>query len=339
MAKRANAKLIGGFVLGAIGLLIGAALVFGGGQFFARRDRAVLFFQGSLSGLDVGSPVTFRGVKIGTVTSVGILYDVPKQTLTIPVHIEIDVDKVHIVRGARGLNNIKTLVARGLKAQLQSVSLVTGQTAVDFDFHPNTPIHLVGAEPGVLELPTVPSSIDVLKANLTDLMAKINRMPLDQISAELLDASRAGKDTLNSLNSFVQESGPQIKTLSGSLQKVLDQADQAVQEVQARLQLQPGEPLQKLNDTLDSAQRLVNNTDRDLPQLLASAQVVLRTATGTLKQAEATLTAAQRSISPTSPLYFELNSMLRELRSAAASVRVFAEYMQRNPSAFINGNQ
>src|SRR5262252_325114 len=103
MAKRANAKAIGGFVIGAIGLAIAALLVFGGSQFFARKAQAVLFFQGSLSGLDVGSPVTFRGVKIGTVTGVSILYDVPKATLTIPVHIEIDLDKVNIVRGTRGL--------------------------------------------------------------------------------------------------------------------------------------------------------------------------------------------------------------------------------------------
>src|ERR1700757_854761 len=128
MAKRANAKLIGGFVTGAIGLVIAAVLVFGGSQFLTKKDKAVLFFQGSLSGLDAGSPVTFRGVKIGTVTSVGILYDVPKAELEIPVHIEIEPEHVQIVSGARGIKNIKTLVARGLKAQLQSVSLVTGQT-------------------------------------------------------------------------------------------------------------------------------------------------------------------------------------------------------------------
>src|ERR1700739_4612800 len=123
MAKRTNAKLIGGFVTGAIGLVLVAAR-----QFLSTKDKAVLFFQGSLSGLDAGSPVTFRGVKIGTVTSVGILYDVPKAELEIPVPMEIEPEQVQIVNGARGIKNIKTLVARGLKAQLQSVSLVTGQT-------------------------------------------------------------------------------------------------------------------------------------------------------------------------------------------------------------------
>src|ERR1700757_1633391 len=184
MAKKANAKLIGGFVAGAIVLVIVGALAFGGAQFFAKKRAAVLFFQGSLSGVDKGSPVTFRGVKIGTVTNVSILYDVTKAVLRIPVHIEIDLEKVQIVSGQRNERNIKTLVERGLRAQLQSVSLVTGQTAVDFDFRPDMPIRLVGAEPGALELPTIPSSIDILKANVTDLLAKVNKLPLDQISAQ-----------------------------------------------------------------------------------------------------------------------------------------------------------
>ena len=66
MAKKANPKLIGGFVIGAIALAIIGVITFGGTQFLAPKDRAVLFFSGSsLSGLDVGSPVTFRGIKVG----------------------------------------------------------------------------------------------------------------------------------------------------------------------------------------------------------------------------------------------------------------------------------
>jgi paraquat-inducible protein B len=339
MAKRANAKLIGGFVIGAVGLAIIGALAFGGSQILTKKEGAVLFFQGSLSGLDKGSPVTFRGVRIGSVTDVSILYDVPKATLNIPVHIEIEPERVRIVSGQRGIKNIKTLVARGLKAQLQSVSLVTGQTAVDFDFHPEVPIRLVGAERGVLELPTVPSSIDILKANVTSLLAKINQLPLDQLGTQMLDMTRTGNDTLKSLQAVLNDTSARLDALSGSLLKVLDQADLTLNEARSRLQLRPGEPMQKLNDTLDSAQRLVTETDRNLPQVFAAAKQVMRTATNALSQADSMLSAAQRSISPTSPLYFELNGTLRELRSAATAIRVFAEYIQRNPSAFVTGKQ
>ena len=72
MARKANSKLIGGFVVGATALSIVGMLVFGGGQFLKPKENLILFFQGSLAGLDVGSPVTFRGVKVGSVTSIVI---------------------------------------------------------------------------------------------------------------------------------------------------------------------------------------------------------------------------------------------------------------------------
>src|SRR5215471_9478998 len=79
MAKRSNPKLIGGFVVGAIALLIMGAVAFGGGQYFRPKVEWVFFFDGSLSGLEVGAPVTFRGVKVGTVSNVVIQYDVNNQ--------------------------------------------------------------------------------------------------------------------------------------------------------------------------------------------------------------------------------------------------------------------
>src|SRR5215831_9498547 len=144
MAKKANPKLIGGFVIGAIALALVGVIAFGGGKFLSPKVTAVLFFRASsLSGLDVGSPVTFRGVKIGSVTSLAIKYDVDQQTLQIPVHIEIELDKVEIVSGHRDIKNFQALIERGLRGQLVVQSLVTGQASIEFNFHPDTPIVLV----------------------------------------------------------------------------------------------------------------------------------------------------------------------------------------------------
>src|SRR5207244_4101767 len=105
-----------------------------------------------LSGLGVGSPVTFRGVTVGHVTGVAIRYNISKQQLRIPVHIELEADKFQVVSGERDPEkNIKALIDRGLRGQLTTVSLVTGQTAVNFDFFPDTPVRLVTAEPETME--------------------------------------------------------------------------------------------------------------------------------------------------------------------------------------------
>src|SRR5262245_4050260 len=126
MAKKANPKLIGGFVIGAIALALVGVIAFGGGRFLTSTRKAVLYFPtSSLSGLDVGSPVTFRGVRVGSVTGVVIHYDVDRQTLQIPVYIEVELDKVQVISGKHDIKNFQALVDRGLRGQLVIQSLVT----------------------------------------------------------------------------------------------------------------------------------------------------------------------------------------------------------------------
>jgi hypothetical protein len=177
MAKKTNPKLIGAFVIGAITLVIVAIVAFGGDQYFTSKFKLVAYFPGaSLSGLNVGSPVTFRGVKVGEVKSIVIKYDVTRQKLRVPIRFDLDPAQLQIVSGEHNpAENIPKLIAQGLRGQLQTVSLVTGQTTIDFNFYPDTPVRLFGAEAGVVELPTIPSDIEQLKVNVTSLLAKINK--------------------------------------------------------------------------------------------------------------------------------------------------------------------
>jgi paraquat-inducible protein B len=341
MAKKTSPKLIGGFVIGAIALLIGGILAFGGGQYFSPKGKAVLFFEGSLAGLDVGSPVTFRGVKVGTVTGVVIQYDVTRQTLHIPVYIELDPERFEFVSGTRtrSTNNIKELVARGLRAQLQTVSLVTGQASVNFDFQPDTPIRLVNVRTDVLQLPTVPSDIEQLKATVSGVLAKVSKLPLEQLIAQLGDVLQNANQTLKGASTLVANVDAQVKPLSDSATKAANQASLTLQEAQKRLELREGEPMQNLNQTLTDARALMANLNSNMPQLVRAAGQVLKTANIALNQADTVLRTAQLSISPSSPVYFELVSTLREFKFAAAAVKVLAEYLQRNPSAMLTGNR
>jgi paraquat-inducible protein B len=345
MAQKTNPKLIGAFVLGAVALLIGGILIFGSGDYFAPKGKAVVFFQGSLSGLDVGSPVTFRGVKVGSVTNIVIQYDVKEQKLRIPVFIELNPQKFRIIRGVRSENNIKELVQRGLRAQLQVQSLVTGQTSVDFDFYPDTPIRLADVDVGVQQLPTIPSSIDVLKANIQGLLEKISKLPLEQLSDQLLKAADSANQLLKQTGTVVGDAGAlvadvkaQVKPLTASVLGASDQASLMMQEARKRLELREGEPLQNLNLVLADARRMLNLLDRDLPQILGPAVQALAKTSAALDQTMALVQAAQRLISPGSPVYFQLNGALSEFRSAARAIRVFAEYIQRNPNALLLGN-
>jgi paraquat-inducible protein B len=344
---KTNPKLIGAFVIGAITLVIIAIVAFGGTQYFTRKIKLVAYFPGaSLSGLNVGSPVTFRGVKVGEVTSIVIKYDVTRQKLRVPIRFDLDPAQLQIVSGETNpAENIPKLIAQGLRGQLQTVSLVTGQTTIDFNLYPDTPVRLFGAEGGVIELPTIPSDIEQLKVNITSLLAKINRLPLekmsDQISNAIVDADQLLRDAdgvVKSSGGLVANVNEQVQPLSASIIGTSAEANSFLKEAKARLELKPGEPLQVFNQTLFDAQKLVNNVDASWPQIATAAVFALKTMGGALTRADALIKTAQGVLAPSSPVYFELVGTLREFRFAATAVKVLAEYLQRNPGAILTGN-
>jgi len=329
MGKNSNPKLIGGFVVGAIALVVVGVLALGGGNFLQAKSKAVLFFVGSsLGGLSVGSPVTFRGIKVGAVTDIKIKYDVAQQELWIPVYIEIEREKFSISHGERDENNILTLVKRGLRAQLEVQSLVTGQVNVNFDFHPDEPVRLVGTEQGVMELPTIPSEMSELKASVAELLNKINKLPLDKVVDQI-------NTVLQTADGSLKDVGAQVKPLAESFRTTSDQANRLLVDVDTQVK-----PLSESFKTAsDQANRLLTNVEMDLPHLVASAQQTMKSATIALNQADQTLRTAQSVISSSSPLYLQVNASLSEIKNAASSIRILSQYLERNPNALLMGKK
>ena len=190
MSKPADPKLIGAFVLGAIVLIIGGLIVLGGGKFFQRTTPVVMYFQGSVAGLSAGSPVNFRGVRVGQVTNVSIRYQ-PNggDPLIIPVFAELISDNVQLVatrdqkkesRPGKGVV-LRKLIDDGLRAQLAIPSLVTGQATVSLDLIPGSPAQFLDTYPGWIEIPTVPSTLQEVQATLQQIYEKLSKLPLDEL--------------------------------------------------------------------------------------------------------------------------------------------------------------
>ncbi len=123
MAKRANPALIGGFVVGALLLAVTGLVVLGGGHFFRLTKPMVAYFEGSVKGLSIGAPVTFQGVRIGTVSDVRVVIDTKDLKMATPVFFEIDAGRLTEASGAtlklrKGSEGMKTLIQRGLRAEL-----------------------------------------------------------------------------------------------------------------------------------------------------------------------------------------------------------------------------
>lgn len=169
MSKKANPAAIGAFVLVALILLSGALAVLGSGKLFKRVQRYVLFFDGSLSGLDVGAPVEYRGVRVGSVTRILLKYDTAQDLVAIPVYIELEPDRVSFKGERRTELDLLKGVEAGLRAQLQAQSYITGKLKVMLVDSPGTPMRLIGGDPETPEIPTMPKVSEQVWERLQDL--------------------------------------------------------------------------------------------------------------------------------------------------------------------------
>ena len=159
MSEKKNSFLIGLFVLGAAALLLTGVVLFSSANFFAEKLKVVSFFNGSVKGLQVGASVTFRGVRIGQVEDVRIQLSSDK-TLRIPVIMTIFPEQVSEI----GNNNkhifksnklaLESMIDRGLTAQLEMESFVTGVLSVNLDFKAKSNKKLIGSFPDYTEIPT-----------------------------------------------------------------------------------------------------------------------------------------------------------------------------------------
>jgi len=195
MSKPVNPYTIGAFLVGSLILIISAILVFGGGQLLKKKSQYVIYFDSALNGLNVGAPVKLQGVQIGMVKEISIELDQNATRITKPVVIEIDSDMVldtngHPFKMANSLEqrqqNAKQLIDAGIKAQLQSQSLLTGLLYVEFNFYRNEPLHLTGLNYKDLpELPAVPTTADQIKNTADELIMKFRQLPIEDIVKDL----------------------------------------------------------------------------------------------------------------------------------------------------------
>ena len=184
MNKKFSPTLIGGFVLGALVLLVIAVIAFGSGQLFRKTREFVLYFDSSVNGLRIGAPVKVKGVEIGAVKDIRFQIAADTQLNKIPVIVEIDLDKL-TSRGAKAAaaEDVKSfrqiIVERGLRGQLMTESLVTGLLYVGLDFFPGSPIQLVqkpDRDHKYPEIPTVPSYLEQAQDTAAKILTKLEEV-------------------------------------------------------------------------------------------------------------------------------------------------------------------
>src|SRR5262245_35655005 len=184
MSKQASPTVIGGFVIGAVALAVAGLLIFGSGKFFSDTVPAVMYFTGDLTGLQTGAAVAFQGVNIGTVTDMGAIFNPADLSARLPVVVEIHRDRLRLAEGQNMPTQgkvIKALVEqKGLRAQLQSVSMVTGQRFIQLAFYPDVPPAQLTIDPltKLPEIPTIPTTLEEVQNIVRKALVKFSELPL-----------------------------------------------------------------------------------------------------------------------------------------------------------------
>jgi paraquat-inducible protein B len=370
MSKPANKTLIGGFALGATALVVAAVVFFGSGKMFSETVPIVFYFEGSVKGLDVGAPLMIRGVKVGGVTSVQVVFDAKNMSTIIPVHAEFDPEKVVRVgevkyhtweRGAK----VKRLVEHGLRGQLQIQSIVTGQLMVNLDFMPYTEARLVSKGPKEIEIPTVPTVLE-------EVSQKLAKIPVDKVIDQATSSLEGFQKIITSpgLQSGAQDMGPtldELKKLTISVneefkpfmkdtRKLMNNVDQLVVKVDRRFDplvskvegaLDDVGPmvsdlkkiLAKTDGTLDATRKLVDQVNGELGPLTADLKKTLAEAHSAMARAKQTIEAAENNFFEGSEFYQTMTGTLQQANEAARSAQLLIEYLQRHPNAVIWGKK
>jgi len=327
MSRQSKSKpvLIGAFVLGALALLAVAIITLGGAALFTTKQRAVIYFEGSVNGLAVGSPVNFRGVRVGQVDRIALQFDADTLNARIPVFVTLLPKQVKMLGSARDVHELpfQTLIDKGLRAKLNMESIVTGQLGVELDFRPDVPLQLVGAaNPDLPEIPAMKSDFDVLKDQLSKIPFRQLADDVKSLVESIQVLTRGADNTLGVL-------GEELKNTAASARVTLDTATQTLVTMQGTLK--------SVERTSNQANQLLGATGPQLQSTLAAAEQAMQSAEITMAKANATLAQTAELTAPGAPLRTELEQTLHDLSESAESLRHFADTVERQPNALLFG--
>ena len=334
--RKVNSKLVGAFVLGAIALFMASIIVFGKGHFFRPTLPVVMYFTGSVKGLQAGSAITFRGVSVGQVNNIELQYDARNGQMYIPVFAEIYGDVLSVIGASQADSSsvighgklLKKFIDEGMRAQLSLPNFVTNQVNVTLNFFPGQPATLVRSIPDhTIEIPTVHSPIQEVSATVENVFKRISELPLDQLVSDTRSLMQGADKLVNNpqlpeiianANQTMAEVKQAMRSIDAKLGPVLTNADKMSGTAQATLieakqrLIEAKETMQRLDDTLSAARTTMRSGD------------VLAGSTNAL-------------LAPGSPLTYELINTLKEVAITARSARALMQTFERDPNAILVG--
>ncbi|MGF6721209.1 paraquat-inducible protein B [Paraburkholderia sp. GAS41] len=230
-------------------------------------DMYVLNFKESVRGLTVGAPVDFLGIEVGEVSAIHTRFDPVSKQFSIPVEVRFYPERFTSRFASGGNGNRITndrrqlaqwLVSRGLRAQLRTGNLLTGQRYIAVDFFPNAPKAEMKWDVYPPEMPTISGGLQSLQESIATLVAKLNKIPFEALGNDARQTLRDASALLQSLNNDV---APQAKQTLAAAQTALSAANAALQPDSA-VQANAADAMQEMARTAAAFRTLADYLER-----------------------------------------------------------------------------
>lgn len=317
MSQARQPFLIGAFLLGGLFLLVAGVFLLARDSWFSEPNEYVVYFTGALDGLDIGAAVTYRGVKVGTVKEIRLSYDEELQDVVMPVILQIQKPgSADEVSGEQLGELVELLVERGLRAQLQTPSLLTGKAIVALDMFP-AQAGFVHSGKGIPlpVIPSVPSRIDQAADVLRELVASLRELPLREMTESATRTLQGLEKLSNSRD--LQEGVAHMNQLLGKLDSLSSKVEQQL----------PG----LLEDARGSS--------GDLRAAVGEIRRAAQNAADALAEVNQLVASSRRDLGPESAVQYEMLRALQELSQASKALQRTVEGLDQQPQSLIFGKQ
>ena len=322
MSKKINTTSIGLFIVSGVALGVIGLLLFSSSKMFSKTRDVIAYFDGSLNGLNEGAPVKFRGVTIGSVKRVMVHFNQATNDFAMPVIIELEEkllrERMPSFDYIFNEDAIAERIKLGLRATLQTESLVTGVLYVGIDIDPKaSPPVFHQLEKRYPEMPTEPTATQQLFNNLasldikslqTNLNGLITRLDTTVGELKMTDINAGVTNLLSSVNRLVTD--PDITNALAALRPTLDQYRELGTKVTS-----------KIDPLADNVTNTLAEANRTLAQIRGAGEN-LRT-----------------MLAPDSPLSNDLDQALQQLAGAAQSIASLVDFLKLHPNALIAGRE
>lgn len=227
MQKNKTYRSVGMFVF--VGMFILGAIIYRYViKTFLTKDSEypVMYFEESIKGLNVGSPVVFKGVEIGQVTGIKLVVDMETGTFKTPVYAEFIENKSFEFKDKRNLEPrkaLKDLISKGLRARLVSGNYLTGQLMIELVMEPNTPIEFNGY-PYEPEIPTIMSSFGAISKDLQEIPLKKTMLSLSNIVQDL-------EEKLPNILKNISDISDNMSKMTTKMDKIMDKKSDETSKV------------------------------------------------------------------------------------------------------------